>query len=419
MKIKYTLLLIVFIPFLNFSNAQTIKILFDATKAQTAGNADWQVDADQYNLGPNSSGAMLTGYGNEANPQRYPTPAQSGITSTTAETYWKGALSSWGVECAKLGYQVETLPFNGQITYGNTTNTQDLSNYKIFVICEPNILYSLSQKQAIINFVKNGGGLFLISDHTISDRNNDGNDSPVILNDLMTNNGIINNPFGFKFDLANFSQTTTNFNSLPSDPILHGPKGNPTQMQFSNGTSMTLSTSANSTVTGLVYKTGSAHGSTGVMMAHAHYGTGKVIGLGDSSCPDDGTGDTNDALFNGWLTDAAGDHRRIILNATIWLTTNTASPYKMNDDYTAIETNNLSLYPNPAGSDLFLRISNGFQTGMIISIVDMTGREIKKISCQENSETIKMDIDELQTGFYFVNVGNGEKTITKRFIKQN
>ena len=48
--------------------AQQKTILFDAKHAQTAGNADWTLDED-------SCGTA----------QRYPTPDQAGITSSTAE----------------------------------------------------------------------------------------------------------------------------------------------------------------------------------------------------------------------------------------------------------------------------------------------------------------------------------------------
>ena len=304
--------------------AQT-KILFNACKAETAANADWVPDADVFNLGF-SSGPAVVGDGNEANPQIVPTPAQSGITSSTAESFWKGALSSWGVELVKQGYVVETLPYNGLITYGNSSNPQDLSHYAVFIDCEPNILYTAAEKTAILQFVQSGGGLFMVSDHTSSDRNNDGYDSPEIWDDLMTNNGVVNNPFGMNFDLANFSQTTTNIPTLPGDPLLHGIIGNVTQCQWSAGTSMTISTTANSSVKGVVYKTGSSFGNTGVMVAYATYGAGKVVGFGDSSPCDDGSGDTNDQLYDGWLGDASGNHRILILNATIWLATPTLIP---------------------------------------------------------------------------------------------
>ncbi|MGC3991141.1 MAG: hypothetical protein QM796_15965 [Chthoniobacteraceae bacterium] len=70
------------------------QFLFDATKAEMAGNADWVIDADSHNLNvTNGNGSGTTGTGgSESNPQSVPTPAASGITSSTSETYWTGAL---------------------------------------------------------------------------------------------------------------------------------------------------------------------------------------------------------------------------------------------------------------------------------------------------------------------------------------
>ena len=317
----YRNLIAVFFSFLFLSvKAQPAKILFDATKAETAGNADWVVDADVFNLGY-GTGPAVVGGGNEANAQRIPTPAQSGISAGTAENYWKGGLSAWGVDCVKRGYDVETLPYNGVISYGNAGNPQDLANYKVFVVCEPNIRFTAAEKTALLNFVFNGGGLFMVSDHTASDRNNDGWDSPAIWNDLMTNNGSVNDPFGFSFDLATFSETSTNIPNLPADPLLHGPMGNVTSVQWSSGTSMTMAPAANSSVKAVAYKTGSTFNNNNVMCLYSLYGTGRIVAIGDSSPCDDGTGDTNDGLFNGYFTDAAGNHQRLLMNATIWLAT--------------------------------------------------------------------------------------------------
>ena len=132
------------------------KILFDATKGEMSGNGDWVIDADTHNIFFSSSTHLpytSTGTG-QSNPQRIPTPAQSGITSSTIETYWDGALSALAVDCVKQGYTVETLPYNSQITYGNSANVQDLSNYKVFVVDEPDWYFSATEKTAIVNFVK-------------------------------------------------------------------------------------------------------------------------------------------------------------------------------------------------------------------------------------------------------------------------
>ena len=306
--------------------AQTVKILFDATKAETAANSDWVMDADQYNLDWNPGAVIMSGT-YEANAQKVPTPAQSGITSTTVETYWSGGISSWAVDMVKKGYYVETLPYNGAITYGNASNIQDLSNYKVFIVCEPNIKFTTAEKNAMLSFVQNGGGLFMVADHNISDRNGDGWDSPHIWNDFMDTNYVITtHPFGIHFDYANFSQTSTNVATLPGDPLLHGIMGNVTKVMWSGGNTMTLSTTNNSSVKGVVFKTGSSTtGSTNAMVAYVTYGTGRVVGFGDSSPCDDGTGDVNDVLYDGWITDASGNHEKLIVNATIWLAGNPAT----------------------------------------------------------------------------------------------
>jgi hypothetical protein len=273
------------------------KFLFDAKKGETAGNADWVLDAD-------------------TSPQRFPTPLQSTITATTPETYWKGGVSAWGIALVKLGHTVETLPSSASITYG-TTAAQDLKNYDVYVVDEPNIRFTTAEKTAIMNFVKNGGGLFMISDHTASDRNNDGWDSPAIWNDLMSNNTVQNNPFGFTITLNTFSETTSNRLSTTTNPILNGTQGVVSQLKYSAGASITTNTTANASVQGLIWRGTSTQGSSNVMLATASYMLGRVVVIGDSSPADDGTGATGDTLYPGWTELAS--HSRLHMNASLWL----------------------------------------------------------------------------------------------------
>lgn len=280
------------------------KFLFDATKAETAGNADWVISQ-------NSSGTPL----------RFPNPDQLTVTPTTLETYWRGGLSSWGIALVKEGHYVESIVSGGSITYGNTTNAQDLSKFDVFVVDEPNILFTSAEKTAILNFVKNGGGLFMIANHNGSDRNNDGRDSAAIWNDLMTNNSVKSNPFGLTVELVNFSQTTTNILSDATNTILNGAQGSVTKLKFSAGSSIKLTPTANATVKGMIWKTGLAKTSTtGVMCASSTFFNGRVVLVTDSSPADDGTGNPKDVLYNGW-SDAtvASSHSRLHLNASYWL----------------------------------------------------------------------------------------------------
>lgn len=273
------------------------KFLFDATKAETAGNADWVIDAD-------------------TSPQRFPTPAQSNITATTTENFWRGGLSAWGVALVKLGHTVETLPTGTPITYGGT-GAQDLKNYNVYIITEPNIRFTSAEKTAIINFVKNGGGLFMIANHNGSDRNNDGYDSAKTWNDLMSTNTVKTNPFGITITLNSISETTSNRLSATTNTILNGSQGTVTQLKYSAGATMSISTTANSTVRGLIWRGSSTQGSSNIMCASATYGTGRVVAIGDSSPADDGTGAAGDTLYPGWTE--LSSHSILHLNASLWL----------------------------------------------------------------------------------------------------
>jgi uncharacterized membrane protein len=304
---------------------EAAKFLFDATKAEMAGSADWVIDADSHTLNVasgNGSGRVMSSNSYDSNPQRVPNPTPSGITSSTLETYWQGALSSWAVDLVKAGHQVETLPYNGKITFGDSTNSQDLSNYDVFVLVEPNILFTAAEKTALINYVKNGGGLLMVADHghltggTGSDRNNDGEDSVDVLNDLMSNS-VQNNPFGVSFNGNEVYGTYSYLNTSSSDPLIRGAAGTVNNIDFNNGSNITINTSQNASVTMAIWSSSSRSASTG-LVAYGSYGSGRFVAFGDSSTFDDGTGDPGDTLYNSYNLTSYGNSK-VILNASFWL----------------------------------------------------------------------------------------------------
>jgi hypothetical protein len=220
----------------------------------------------------------------------------------------------------KRGYFVATLTQHG-VTYGVTNDSLDLSFYDVFVVDEPNIRFTSAEATAIFNFVRDGGGLVAVSDHDISDRNNDGFDSPRIWDRLDPLHF-----FGAHFDTTgeannNFSQTSSNVDTAPNDSIIHGPNGVAGSLAFHNGTSMTLYPGVNPSVRGKVWMTGTAPGSTtNVMAAASTYGKGHVFFVGDSSPADDGSASPgNSSIFDGWA-EAAGADSVLFQNATMWVT---------------------------------------------------------------------------------------------------
>ncbi len=284
--------------------ATPYKVLFDNSHGETSGQGDWIISTSQPDpLGENAS--------------------------PTSETSWTGGISAWGVALQKTGrYSLKTLPATGRISYGDTSNAQDLKNYNTFVLPEPNIVLTATEKTAIMNFVQNGGGLFMVSDHTGSDRNNDGWDSPAILNDLMTNNTVDStDPFGYSIDLLNIASENPNVigSAAGSDPIIRGPFGTVTGTIIRNGTTVTLKPADNSAARGEIFRSGySASGTTGAAVATSTFGSGRVMFWGDSSPIDDGTGESGNTLYNGW-NDPAGTDAAIALNGTEWLSTGGAT----------------------------------------------------------------------------------------------
>ena len=263
------------------------RFLFDYTKDETAGNADWIIDG------------------------QYPYPQPSNPTSPTD---WDRALSSWGYALYTMGHEVVTLPPDSAISYG-TNHDLDLSNFDVFVMVEPQNPLSQSEVQAIVNFVQNGGGFLMVSDHYGSDRNNNGWDSPRVLNDAFED------VFGVHFDTTgepnnSISDTLTNVSTAPNDSIIQGPVGIVDTFGYWGGDVCVLRTSINSSLKGHIWKNGVAQDTTDVIVFTGTYGNGKIGGFGDSSPCDDGTGDPSDNLHSNWY-----DYQdsTLILNLCLWL----------------------------------------------------------------------------------------------------
>jgi chitodextrinase len=351
-------------------SAEAQRVLFDARHGQTAGNADWIVDADSSLQEWLDFRCLSRSFHHSG--QRFPTPPQATIGAATPETVWSGGISAWAVDLAKdalrpergRDWTIEQYPWDApEFTFGDATNPQDLANYDVLILCEPNVLFTEAETQAIREFVAAGGGLFLCADHETSDRNCSGgggepHDSPFILNRLMQTDvetqtappyfdpATPHNDFGVfgiwfyengndeeddpgnrAFDWFN-EATNRNVADDLADPILHGPFGDGTGgLGLFGSTQIAISTHpehGNPTARAHVWRNGApreanAQGvATRVTFASARFGAGRVVAVGDSSPADDGTGEGG--LHPGWDRAGGGVANDVIfLNATAWL----------------------------------------------------------------------------------------------------
>ena len=365
------------------------KFLFDATKAETAGNADWVIDEDN-NI-----------------PGRFPTPPESTVTQSTPETYWTGALSSWGISLVKMGHHVETLPVGTAISYGDSTNPQDLKNYDVYIVDEPNVAFTASEKTAIMQFVQNGGGLFMISDHAGADRNNNGWDAVRIWNDLMRSNSVQPFPFGMLVDSTDYSETTTNVLADTTNPILHGPAGPVTELKYSDGATITLNPSANPTVKGIIWRSSYPQTLTNVMFATASFGRGRVCLIGDSSPADDGTGAPHNTLYVGWL-EVGSNHANLHLNASLWLAEKDTAPLIL-----SARTLSFGDVGVNDSTDVILKVTNGSSNPLIIDSIYTSTAAFKSLATKA---TVTTDTLNIVVRFFAKNAGAFDDTL---FIRNN
>ena len=213
-------------------------VLFDETHKSNVGNADWTVS---------------TGYSDFADLVR------------------------------RDGFRVVTHIF-GEI------NDRVLAGVSVLVLPEPNKPFTDNERAAIQKFVKNGGGLLMIADHTGSDRDHDGWDSVDILNRLGS-------PMGLYFHHRWFTEVPLR------GPIKKGPLTVWVhKMGIWGGTTVGYTTA--SRVGGALCA--GPNQKSKAILAGSVYGKGRVVGLGDSSPFDDGTGEPQKKLhdsFNSFLFD--------------------------------------------------------------------------------------------------------------------
>ncbi len=274
------------------------RVLFDAGHAESAGkHADWIIDDDT------------------------PIPMPKDPKS---EKDWSGGISSWAYELYKTGrYEVESTV--KPLTCGDFNNSQDLSGFRVLILCEPNRDLGASERKAIITFVNEGGGLFLVANHYNSDRNNDGIDSTGIFNHLEKVTGIHFQTKGEPNAWVKGGHCTANFPLIIEEEeylIFKGPFGLVKRVCLNGFGTLRILKDFNPTAKGYMWMSNASQTERNILLATAKLGSGRIVAFSDSSVVDDGTTTTpGRRLYNGWLAEGA-QNGRLTLNITEFLAKN-------------------------------------------------------------------------------------------------
>ncbi|MGH3342212.1 MAG: DUF4350 domain-containing protein [Carbonactinosporaceae bacterium] len=235
----------------------------------------------------------------------------------TDEDDWTGTLSAWGVSLQRTGrYVIRTLPPSGRITYGEPASALDLGRFDTLVLPAPAQPFSDAERAAIVRWLRDGGGLFLIAG---------GAASRDALGDLLASE-----PFGFSFERAGHDAQGPAMTALRAGgPLLAGPFGQVTGSTVAGDTALALDSGENSTVRGWIWRRGEDRSNgRGLVFVTATLGRGRVAAWSGASAIDDGTriregtGEgsprADQGGGRGWSDPPATDGR-LALNATAWL----------------------------------------------------------------------------------------------------
>lgn len=120
-----------------------------------------------------------------------------------------------------------------------------------------------------------------------------------------------------------------------------------------------------------------------------------------------------------------GNYSAQVTYSTGCQATSRAVFYRKPDPVTGIEDELANcctvVYPNPASSEVFLKLSAELQEECTITLTDGIGRTLitKQISKEEATQNIRLDISNYASGIYFINVVTPEKTLSFKVSKEN
>ena len=256
LRAVFALLILVFIIQAAGAN-EPLRILYDDTHGQQAGNADWVIN---------------------------------------------GGFSEFADTLVENGFQIDNLSAKSP---NGTFSSRVLAGYRAVILPEPNDPYGQAERDALVKFVTDGGGLFMISSHSGADRNNNGWDAVKIFNQFSKE-------FGFSFNSDTFSEAPLTGTANRGHPVMFMVRG----MGAWGAGTMKVEESTTAKVTVLQ---NSRHRRAPYLLA-SEVGKGRVVAIGDSSPFNDGVGSGDKSKLHDSYDSFMYSHPQLAYNTMMWLT---------------------------------------------------------------------------------------------------
>jgi uncharacterized membrane protein len=252
---KLNCILLVFLMVASCFAAQAANVLYDDTHAQTAGNADWIPE---------------------------------------------GAYSDMVDMLKTHGYNVKSL---SNVDREGIITAELLKEFDAAILAEPNNPYSEDEQKAIVEFVKNGGGLFIVGDHGNADRNGNGWDAVKIFNTFCPK-------FGFKFKGNDVYEAPLTGPANQDHPVMFGVRA--IGVWAGSTFDIVEAAEAKRLPDRMPFR-------QSPYIVAAEYGNGRVVAIGDSSPFDDGTGSGGKNKLHDSYDSFMYSHPQFAYNTLTWI----------------------------------------------------------------------------------------------------
>lgn len=225
-----------------------------------------------------------------------------GQTAENADWIITGAYSDMADMLGNNGFKLTNL---SDVSLSKKFTKNVLSQYDAIILAEPNDPYSEEECKLFKEYVKNGGGIFIIGDHGNADRNKNGWDAVRAFNEFCPT-------FGFKFKGDIIYEAPIAGTAFTKHPAMFGFRG----VGVWAGSSFEIIDAPNAKATGLI----NSRKAKAPYMVVSEYGKGRVFAIGDSSPFDDGVGSGDAKKLHDSYDSFMYSHPQIAYNAMTWVT---------------------------------------------------------------------------------------------------